>query len=168
MQDFFDRPVVDVAKDLLGKSLVGKIGTQEIHLEINEVEAYDGPQDLACHGRFGKTKRTEPMFGPAGHFYVYFVYGVHWMLNIVTGPENYPAAVLIRGAGKFNGPAKLTKFLQIDKKFNSKLAAPETGLWIEDCGLVVLNKNIIATSRIGVEYAGPVWSKKLYRFLAKN
>ena len=82
--DFFDRPVVDVAKDLLGKSLVRKIGTQEIHLEINEVEAYDGPQDLACHGRFGKTKRTEPMFGPAGHFYVYFVYGVHWMLNIVT------------------------------------------------------------------------------------
>jgi len=166
--DFFNRPVVDVARELLGKYLVGKIGTQEIRLEINEVEAYDGPQDLACHGRFGKTKRTEPMFGPAGHFYVYFVYGVHWMLNIVTGQENYPAAILIRGAGKINGPAKLTKFLSIDKTFNSKLATPETGLWFEDHGLVISHKRIIASTRIGVEYAGPVWAKKPYRFLLRD
>lgn len=171
--DFFNRPVVKVAKDLLGKFLVRKIGNkrdgeQEIRLEINEVEAYDGPSDLACHGRFGKTPRTEPMFGSAGYFYIYFVYGVHWMLNVVTGPKDYPAAVLIRGAGDLRGPAKLTKFLQIDKSFNSKMSASDTGLWIEDSGIVVSYDKIIATPRIGVEYAGPIWSGKKYRFLIRR
>lgn len=164
-QNFFERPTVQVARDLLGKYLVRKIGQDIIAIQINEVEAYDGPEDLACHGRFGKTNRTAPMFGPAGHFYVYFVYGIHWMLNIVTGPENYPAAVLIRGAGDIKGPAKLTKFLSIDKNFNSKPTAIKTNLWIEDRNIIIPEEKILNTPRIGIEYAGPVWSKVPYRFV---
>lgn len=98
-QKFFKAPVLKVAKSLIGKYLVRKLRGKEIALMITEVEAYDGANDLACHARHGKTKRNEVMFGEAGRFYVYFTYGMHWMLNIVTGPKDYPAAVLIRGAG---------------------------------------------------------------------
>lgn len=163
--DFFNSSTVSVAKKLLGKYLVRKIDGIEIALQINEVETYDGPKDLACHGRFGKTKRNEPMFGPPGCFYVYFVYGVHWMLNIVTGPQNYPAAILIRGAGEIIGPARLTKFMRIDKALNSKKCTPKSNLWVEDRGDIILQNKIIATSRIGVGYAGPIWAKKPYRFV---
>lgn len=164
-QEFFNRNVVKVAEDLIGKYLVRKINGEEIALMINEVEAYDGPNDLACHGRFGMTERTETMFGEAGAFYVYFVYGIHWMLNIVTGPNDYPAAVLIRGAGKFNGPAKLTKALGIDKSFNGLSCEYLSDLWIEDRGKKI--KTIKKTVRIGIDYAGPVWSKKPYRFVVE-
>jgi len=125
------------------------------------------------------------MFGPAGKFYIYFTYGMHWMLDVVTGPENYPAAILIRGGRlklgqtKFArsthsewvdlaGPARLTKFLRIDKKLNGKEATRKTGLWIEDRGTQVGKKQIKRTPRVGVAYAGPVWSKKRYRFILKG
>lgn len=163
--NFFNRPTINVAKDLLGKYLVRKTKNEIFALQINEVEAYDGPNDLACHGRFGKTPRTAPMFGPAGHFYVYFVYGIHWMLNIVTGPQNYPAAILIRGAEGIKGPAKLTKHFKIDKSFNSKPANIKTNLWIEDRNIFVPEEKILVTPRIGIEYAGPIWSKVPYRFV---
>jgi len=167
-QPFFERPTVHVAKALLGKYLVREIGNERIALMINEVEAYDGPHDLACHARVGKTARTQVMFGPAGHFYVYFVYGIHWMLNIVTGEEGYPAAVLIRGAGHLSGPARLTKFLSIHGKLNAKPADPSSGLWLEDRGVCVKAREIAATPRIGVAYAGEVWSQVPYRFVLKN
>lgn len=162
---FFNRPTLQVAKDLLGKYLIRKIDDKEIVLPITEVEAYDGFKDKASHASRGKTLRNEVMFGPAGYFYVYFTYGVHWMLNVVTGPKNYPAATLIRGAGEINGPARLTKFLRIDKCFNGKLADRQSGLWFEDRGNVSTHQKIIRTPRIGVSYAGPVWSEKKYRFL---
>ena len=162
---FFDRNTLEVAQELLGKYLVRRIEKQEIALIVNEVEAYDGFNDKASHASRGMTPRNKVMFGAAGYFYLYFVYGVHWMLNIVTGPKNYPAALLIRGAGDINGPARLTKKLQIDRKFNQVIALPKTGLWFEDRGIIIENREIIATVRIGVDYAGPIWAKKPYRFV---
>lgn len=131
---------------------------------ITEVEAYIGPQDLACHAARGLTPRTRVMFGPAGYWYVYFTYGMHWMLNIVTCREEYPAAVLIRGVEHVNGPARVTKFFKVDKRFNGKSAEPASGLWIEDGGVKIRARHIRRSKRIGVGYAGPIWSNKLYRF----
>lgn len=162
-KSFFKRATLIVARALLGKYLVRKIGNQRIAVKIMEVEAYDGLRDKASHAFRGKTERNAVMFGEGGHWYVYFVYGMHWMLNIVTGKAGYPAAVLIRGVEKAAGPAKLTKFLKIDKKFNGKEAALRSGLWIEDRGEIV--STCERAKRIGVDYAGPVWSKKQYRFL---
>ncbi|MCK4650764.1 DNA-3-methyladenine glycosylase [Candidatus Babeliales bacterium] len=166
--DFFNRPTLKVAKDILGKYLIKKLEDKKISLIITEVEAYDGENDLACHGRLGKTKRTEPMFGNPGYFYVYLIYGMYWMLNIVTGSKNYPAAILIRGTNEISGPGRLTKKLNIDKKFNKKIANPKTGLWFEDRGVKITQKNILRTPRIGVKYAGPIWGKKPYRFVLKS
>ena len=126
---------------------------------IHEVEAYIGPHDLACHGRFGRTDRTAVMYGPAGYWYVYLCYGMHWMLNIVTDGEDFPAAVLLRGAGEFNGPGKLTKGLQIDKGLNGLPAEKRSGLWIEDREQRPRRSQILRTPRIGVDYAGAVEGK---------
>src|SRR3989344_5331131 len=141
-KEFFERPTLQVAKELLGKFLVRKIGNKKFTFMIIETEAYEGPYDKASHAHKGKTIRNSPMFGKAGVWYVYFVYGMHNMLNIVTGDDGYPAAVLIRGVQplsnqvakltKLDGPAKITKFLKIDRKFNNKPATLKTGLWIED------------------------------------
>ena len=169
-QTFFDRPALVVARALLGKALVRRKGDRTYTGVITEVEAYDGPQDRACHAHRGKTPRNEPMFGPAGHWYVYFVYGMHWMLNIVTGRRGYPAAILIRGirapdeSQYWNGPAKLTKAFQIDRQLNGKGASRREGLWIEDRGVRVNIRDVRRTPRIGVAYAG-IWAKKPYRFV---
>lgn len=163
-QKFFNRPTLEVAKELLGKYLVRKIDGKEIALPITEVEAYDGFQDKASHASRGKTVRNTVMFGPAGYFYVYFTYGIHWMLNVVTGEKDYPAAVLIRGAGDISGPARLTKLLEIGKSLNGKKMGKEMGLWFEDRGLVVNTRKITRAPRVGVSYAGPIWTNKRYRF----
>lgn len=102
---FYDRPADAVARDLIGQVLVRRIGPQRMRLVITETEAYVGVHDLACHAARRRTLRTEVMFGPAGRFYVYLVYGLHWMLNVVTGPPGDAAAVLIRSAGTFKGLA---------------------------------------------------------------
>src|SRR5215470_2475640 len=104
---FFERPADVVARELLGKVLVRHIKGMRIALTISETEAYLGPHDLACHAARGRTPRTEVLFAPAGTLYVYLVYGMHWMLNIVTGPSGYPAAVLIRSTGTASGPGRL-------------------------------------------------------------
>ncbi|MBI5413529.1 DNA-3-methyladenine glycosylase [Candidatus Peregrinibacteria bacterium] len=167
-QAFFDRPAEIVAKELLGKFIISNAGKDEVSLMINEVEAYTGPDDLACHASKGKTGRTQVMFGPAGFFYVYFVYGIHWMLNVVTGKKGFPAAVLIRGAGDIHGPARLTNFLKIGKEFNGKSAEPANGLWFENRGVIIKPGQIKKTPRIGVDYAGRVWAQKPLRFLLRN
>lgn len=166
-QKFFNQQTLKVAEKLLGKFLVRKINNKEIVLMITEVEAYDGFDDKASHAIRGKTERNKIMFESAGKWYVYFTYGRHYMLNIVTGPKNYPAAVLIRGTEKINGPARLTRFLKINKKFNGKLANKKTGLWIEDRGVKIGKAQIARGKRIGVDYAGKVWANKPYRFLIK-
>jgi DNA-3-methyladenine glycosylase len=160
---FFDRPADQVARDLLGKALVRRIGRTRQALTVTETEAYLGPHDLACHAARGRTARTEIMFGGPGTLYVYFVYGIHWMLNIVTGPVGYPAAVLIRSAGELTGPGKLTKALSITQDLNGKRADCATGLWLEDRG--GSSGRIMATPRIGVAYAGPIWARRKLRFV---
>jgi len=164
--DWLSRSTVSHARALLGKFLVRRHddGREEVQL-ITEVEAYDGPHDLACHASKGRTARTEVMFAPAGVWYVYLCYGMHEMLNLVTGPRDYPAAVLIRGLEKVNGPGRLTKAMQITRALNGTPAAPASGLWIEDRGLVVPRRAVRATPRIGVTYAGPVWAAKPWRFV---
>src|SRR3989344_6659394 len=124
-QKFFNRPTLIVAQNLLGKFLARKYRGKEIVLMITEVEAYDGFDDKASHASQGKTKRNKIMFDSAGKWYVYFTYGMHYMLNIVTGPKNYPAAILIRGVEGINGPGRVTKQLKIDKIFNNKKAIPK-------------------------------------------
>lgn len=161
---FFNRPALAVAEDLLGKVIVRRIGSREISLPITEVEAYDGFDDKASHASRGQTVRNAPMFGHAGFWYVYLVYGMHWMLNIVTGPKDYPAAVLIRGAGEIRGPGRVTAALSVTKRFNAKSASRITGLWIEDKGAAVKKSSIKRLPRVGVDYAGPVWAQKKYRF----
>jgi DNA-3-methyladenine glycosylase len=178
--DFFDRPTLEVAKDLLGKFLVRRVGRSEISLMIREVEVYDGFKDRASHASRGRTARNFPMFGPPGRWYVYFTYGMHWMLNIVTREEGYPAAILIRGGAlvnrktlqnfykskDFGGPAKITKFLKIDKRFNRFPAGKKIGLWMEDRGIMVRDSlfKIQRGSRVGVNYAGRYWASRRWRF----
>lgn len=165
-KEFFDRPALEVAKSLLGKFLVRRYRGKNISATITEVEAYVGPGDKASHAHRGLTPRNAPMFGEAGRFYVYFTYGMHWLLNVVTGKKGFPAAVLIRAVKtendvSINGPARLTKYLKIDKRFNGKQTELRTGLWFEDRGVRVRKSQIKRGKRIGVEYAGK-WAEKPY------
>ena len=128
---FFERPAVRVARDLLGKKIVRCRGGARIASTIVETEAYEGVHDLASHSSKGSTSRTEVMFGPAGRFYVYRIYGLHWMFNVVTGAESEGAAVLIRGVEGLDGLGRVTAALGIDASFYGKEARPETGLWFE-------------------------------------
>ena len=167
-----------MAKELLGKYLVRRIGKKIIARMITEVEAYDGPLDRASHAYRGKTPRNRVMFGKAGQWYVYLCYGIHQMLNITTGPEGYPAAILIRSIALenthsnilqnvrmlINGPGKVTKSLRIDGSLNAKPCSLSSGLWIEDRGMMIPKQTIKKSSRIGVAYAGKLWAGKKYRF----
>lgn len=166
--DFYNRHVLDVAPDLLGMYLVCKEGDREVAHRIIETEAYDGVNDLACHAAKGRTARTEVMFGSAGIWYVYLVYGMHHMLNVVTGEPDYPAAVLIRALasedGTLSGPGKLTRALGIDRALNGLPANMKSGLWIEDRGSPVDTRDIVTAPRVGVTYAG-VWAQKPWRFI---
>jgi DNA-3-methyladenine glycosylase len=132
---------------------------------IVEVEAYHGESDLACHARAGRTKRTQVMYGPGGFWYVYLCYGIHEMLNLVVGPADFPAAILIRGVEGAVGPGRVTKALGIDRRLNATSATSgESGLWLEDRGVRVPRRIVQVTPRIGVDYAGPIWSMKHWRF----
>ncbi len=158
---------VALARWLLGKHLVRRFADGRVEARmIVETEAYDGEHDLACHARFGRTARTEVMYAAGGVWYVYLCYGIHEMLNLVVGPEGWPAAVLIRGFEGASGPGRVTKALAIDRKLNGREATAEiAGLWIEDRGVRVSRTRVNATPRVGVNYAGPVWAKKPWRFI---
>lgn len=163
---FFQRSAIAVARELLGKQLVRQFPDGTItKLTIKEVEAYDGPQDLANHGAKGRTPRNEIMFAQGGYFYVYLCYGIHLMLNVVCDQTDYPAAVLIRCAGHINGPGKLTKFLQLEKSLNGKAAIADNGLWFVDVGLKVTEEDIKTTPRIGISKHAEQWRYKHFRFL---
>lgn len=176
---FFERDTLEVAKDLLGCFLVRKIparrgeGKQVIRARIVEVEAYAGEDDLACHASKGRTKRTEVMYGHAGHAYVYLIYGMYELLNIVTEKKDFPAAVLIRAVEiegipkeKTNGPGKLTRALQIGRQLNTEDLTTSQELWLEK-GKVTSLEKIQSTKRIGVDYAKHC-SEYLWRFLLKK
>lgn len=170
---FFARHALVVARQLLGKYIVlrrdedGGSGGMEEAFQIHETEAYIGAHDEACHGRFGVTPRTAVLFGPAGHWYVHFTYGMHWMLNVVTDRDGAASGVLIRGAGAYRGPGRLTKALGIDKRFNALPIAPRSQLWIEDRGYTIRRSDVRRTPRIGVDYAGD-WKHKPYRFILRQ
>lgn len=164
---FFNRPAEDVARDLIGCHLVRRRCRRLFRYTITETEAYIGPSDLASHASRGRTTRTEPMFGPPGTLYVYLVYGSHWMLNVVTGPAGYPAAVLLRSVGGVRGPGRLTKALDVTGALNGRTAALSSGIWFST-GDQRVSHQIICTSRIGVNYAGPIWSTKPLRFVSRQ
>ena len=162
---FFNRRTEVVARELLGKFLVATHGRIAAAHVITEVEAYHGFRDRASHAYVGRTGRNAPMFGPPGFWYVYLVYGMHWMLNIVTEQEDYPAAVLIRSLEGVEGPARVTRHWGIDQKLNNRSASKSSGLWIEDRGLAVPEMEIRRHSRVGVEYAGVYCSRRRLRFI---
>lgn len=163
-EELLNVDTVALARWLLGKVLVRTTARgRESHI-ITEVEAYDGERDLACHASKGRTERTDVMYRPGGIWYVYLCYGVHEMLNLVTGPRDYPAAVLIRGVSGFAGPGRLTKGLKIDRRLNGRPAQPDSGLHLEDNGLEIKPRRVKSGPRIGVNYAGPVWARKRWRF----
>lgn len=164
--DFFRRDVLEVAPDLLGKVLVRRFNDQrtEKYL-ITEVEAYRGGEDKACHANKGRTLRTDVMFREGGLVYVYLVYGIHWMLNVVTGPEGDSSAVLIRGLQGVPGPGRVGRALQLDKSFYGEELAASGRIWIEN-GHEKLK--FITTPRIGIHYAGEPWVSKPWRFIAQT
>jgi DNA-3-methyladenine glycosylase len=161
---FFERDARIVAPELLGKTVARRFedGT-EVRGVIVETEAYFGEEDKACHASKGKTARTQIMYATGGNVYVYFIYGMYWLLNVVTGNEGHPQAVLIRGVDKALGPGKVGKWLQLDRSFYGEDLTVSQRLWIEDSDLVPGYKT---ATRIGVEYAGEEWSLKPWRFIA--
>ena len=158
---FFHRPCLEVARDLVGKVLVHRVDGQELRLRISETESYCGEADTACHAHKGRTKRTEVLYFRAGTIYVYLCYGIHWLLNIVTGEENQPEAVLIRACVEANGPGKLTKKLGITGQLNRQHIA-SSDLWIEDDGFVC---QIETARRVGIGYASREDQDKPWRFI---
>lgn len=161
---FFLRDVLDVAPELLGKIIVRKFENGMLkRYRITETEAYCGEEDLACHACKGRTARTEVMYREGGRVYVYLIYGMYWMLNFVTGEEDHPSAVLIRGIEGFSGPGKVGRELKLDKTFYGEDLASTSRIWVEDDGTLF---NYITSERIGVSYAGLVWATKPWRYIA--
>ena len=164
--EFYHRPCLEVARDLVGKILVHQTPKGELRMRISETEAYCGEADTACHAHKGRTPRTEVFYMPAGTIYVYLCYGMHWMLNIVTGDEEDPQAVLIRACVDAPGPGRLTKAMQITGDLNRKsILSPDSELWIEDDGL---RFQILTDKRVGIGYASPEDQDKPWRFKICN
>ena len=164
-RSFFTDSVLNVAPALVGKVLCRKLPDGTIlRYRITETEAYNGESDSACHARFGRTSRTSVMYTLGGHVYIYLCYGVHWMLNLVTGPENHPEAVLIRGIEGYPGPGKLTKCMSIDNSLNGIDMIDTELLWVEDDGYTC---EIKQAPRIGINYASEKDKKLLWRFIMK-
>lgn len=160
----YNKNAFDLAPEILGKYLVRRLPNGEvIRSMITEVEVYDGKEDLASHASRGKTERNKVMYQEGGIWYVYLVYGMYYMLNIVAGEKDYPSAILIRSTDFIEGPGRLTRDLKIDKSFNGKKISKSNNLWIEDGEKV----ECITTPRIGVSYAGE-WAKKKYRYVIKK
>ena len=182
-RDFFQRPTLTVARELLGQRLVREIDGRRLSSLIVEAEAYIGPTDSASHASRGRTARTEVMFGPPGYTYVYFVYGMHYMLNLVTGPVGFPAAVLIRAVEPregldlmqarrqrakreidlTNGPGKLCQALAIDKMLHNWDVSLGQKLWLEP-GEPQPDSLVATGPRIGIAYARPEDQLAPWRF----
>jgi DNA-3-methyladenine glycosylase len=161
-REYFTRDVLDVAPDMIGKFICLKLsGGDTGRFKITEVEAYRGTEDKACHASKGRTARTEIMFQEGGRLYIYLIYGMYQMLNIVTGEKDNPQAVLIRGLEGLKGPGVLTRSLGIDKSFNGEDLVTSERIWIEDAGIV---PKIKTGQRIGIDYAGEFWKNRPWRY----
>lgn len=166
-ESFYVRDVLEVAPDLIGKILVRRYNNgREEHFVITETEAYRGEEDLACHASKGRTPRTEIMYHRGGYVYVYLIYGMYWMFNVVTGYQGHPQAALIRGLEGIYGPGKITRRLQIDKSFYGEDLLNSSRIWICEPKIAVPSK-VEARSRIGVDYAGEYWKNIPWRFIKK-
>lgn len=165
-KDFFRQDAVTLAQKLLGKTLVRAWpdGTQSRFI-ITETEAYLGEADLACHASKGRTPRTEIMYADGGVLYVYIIYGMYWMLNIVSGDKNMPEAVLIRALSGTNGPGRVGRALQLDKSFYGECLTCSNRLWLEDAPDVT---SYFSAPRIGIDYAGEYWKNIPWRFTLKT
>ena len=158
--DFYHRQCLDVARDLVGKVLVRRTADGEKRLRISETEAYCGEEDTACHAHKGRTNRTEVLYRQAGTIYVYLCYGIHWLLNIVTGESDEPEAVLIRACVEAPGPGKLTKALGITGELN-RGSILDDELWVEDDGFPC---EVATDKRVGIGYASQEDQERLWRF----
>ena len=164
---FFADDAERVARGLLGKVFVHRAAdSEEIRARVVETEAYVGPHDLASHASKGRTARTEVMFGPPGHAYVYLIYGMHQMLNVVTGPEGIAQAVLLRAAdplegtdASMSGPGRLARAMGITRAHNGVDVCGETLFFLEGPA----PDRICTSPRIGVDYAGE-WRDRELRF----
>jgi DNA-3-methyladenine glycosylase len=186
-REFYARPALVVARQLLGMRLVRIDAGQRLAGYITETEAYSGEDDLGCHCKAGRTPRTQVMYGPPGHAYVYFTYGMHWCLNIVVEKDGYPAAVLLRAiqieegrsiiasrragvseAHWSDGPAKLTRALNIDKLFNgADLCAPGASLFLET-GQALPDAQVFQSPRIGLNNVPEPWKSIPWRFYLRR
>jgi DNA-3-methyladenine glycosylase len=182
-RDFYNRPTLKVAREILGARLVRILDGVRLESIIVEAEAYIGEEDLGCHAKSGKTKRNAVMYGPPGFAYVYFTYGNHWMLNAVTEKEGFPAAVLLRAiepiegveiilqrrnGGDTRGPGKLTQALGIDGSLNgANLGIQDSGLWIET-GTSISNNDIISGPRVGLYTVPEPWKSIPWRFQVRR
>lgn len=163
--DFFNRDCLVVAPELVGKILVRRLeDNTEIRIRITETEAYRGAEDKACHVSKGVTPRNKILFDKAGTIYVYLCYGMHSLMNVITEKEGTAQGVLIRCGEKFNGPAKLTKALGVNKSFNNQSFVDNDTLWIEDDGY---KAEIRVAPRVGIDYAGDYWKSMPWRYIDK-
>ena len=158
---FYHRHALDVAPELVGKLLVheGRM------LRISETEAYCGVTDTACHAHKGRTKRTEVLYADAGTIYVYLCYGMHWLMNVITGDVDDPQGVLIRACVEAPGPGKLTKALDITGAQNWGSIVTSESLWIADDGF---RCTIRTDKRVGIGYASQEDQDKPWRFILDN
>ena len=165
-RDFFRRDCLEVAPDLVGKVLVRRLpdGT-ELRLRITETEAYCGEADTACHAHKGRTKRTEQLYRQGGTIYVYLCYGIHWLLNFITGEDGQPQGVLIRACEGFPGPGRRTKRLEITGTLNGLDAVDCPDLSVEDDGA---RFEILTDKRVGIGYASQEDQDRLWRFKLGN
>ena len=155
--EFYHRPCLAVSRDLVGKILVHK-GRR---LRITETEAYCGETDTACHAHKGRTPRTEVLYADAGTIYVYLCYGIHNLMNIITGDVDDPQGVLIRACEGYPGPGRLTKALGITRERNRQSIVGNDEIWIEDDGAQF---EIISLKRVGIGYASQEDQDRLWRF----
>lgn len=161
-RSFYEQDVLEVAPALIGKILVYKPSALESHYQITEVEAYKGTEDLASHARFGKTTRNAVMFDNGGLLYVYFIYGMYWMLNIVTGKKDIPQAILIRGIAGFSGPGKVARELGVNKSYYAMDLVNSDTIWISDQGYHPAYRQI---PRYGISYASEPWKSMPWRYI---
>lgn len=164
---FFQRDALEAGPRMVGMLLCRRTADGSVlRGRILETEVYRGEEDGACHARAGKTPRTEMMYRKGGHAYVYLVYGLHHLMNIVTGPEGMPQAVLIRALEKpLNGPGKWTRAFGISKRENGLYLPDSNEIWLEDDGF---RPEIQALPRVGIDYAPEMWKTIPWRFATKE
>lgn len=160
-EEFYIKNCTETAPLLLGKFLCRNINGKIIKTKITETECYFGEADTACHAHKGKTERTKTLYQQGGVAYIYLCYGIHFLFNVVTGPKDMPQAILIRAVENYNGPGKLTKYLQITKSLNEENLITSEKIWIEDSGKTAKYKSY---PRIGIDYATEEYKNKLWRF----